>query len=536
MAADVVVEVDTREGQPVLVKTATTDDAAERLIQEAARLRQGRHPGVVELVDLTSEPPGRTITAWAGGRTLETVHPPLGVAAALLASLSATVADLHALGVIHGRIDASHVVVDGEGRPRLCGFGGTPAPEVAEADDVAALGQLIDQLVGAGSEPEPIPERRWGRRRWSGFAHRALQTLSDQATDPDPARRPSARNLARAIAETVPEARLAPLGPQSPFGRSSSAAAGEDGAGPDDDPGTLPPSDEADPPERPADPSTRRREDGGPVDAGVGGVEARSSGSATFLGLRVLTEVGDANDDDARVPAGGGTAPRPLHDRSVRLRRPMGRVAAVAAAVLVGLAAAALLPRLRDRLRPGPAQVAVVSAPSSTDPRPDVTAGDGPSPDADPSSGAATASEPASEAGGAPGASASPVPDGCPPAAAPSADLDGDECPEAVQVHGTTVSAGSVRFRIGRQGDRLTIGDWDCDGQVTPAVVRPSTGEVFLFPGWAGRTQDVTVRPAAVVEGVTGPAATAGAGCGPLRVRTVDGTATTVRPHPGGGP
>ena len=45
--------------------------------------------------------------------------------------------------------------------------------------------------------------------------------------------------------------------------------------------------------------------------------------------------------------------------------------------------------------------------------------------------------------------------------------------------------AGPARYRIGEPGDHLLIGDWDCDGQETPAIHRPSTGETFLFEAWA---------------------------------------------------
>jgi hypothetical protein len=78
---------------------------------------------------------------------------------------------------------------------------------------VAALGRLIDLLLGSEAELEPIPEHRWGRKRWSGAQRRALLTLADQASDPDPARRPTARALAAAVAQLVPEARYATPSP-----------------------------------------------------------------------------------------------------------------------------------------------------------------------------------------------------------------------------------------------------------------------------------------------------------------------------------
>lgn len=153
------------------------------------------------------------------------------MAAGLLAAVATTVADLHAMGVVHGRIEPSHVVVDGVGRPVLCGFGGPEPTAVGPgpADDVAAVGRLIDHLLGPEAEPEPIPDRRWIRRPWAGYDRRALQLLADRATHEDPARRPTARALANAIIEAVPKAHLDPPltpgrgqpPPQSPTTRPS---------------------------------------------------------------------------------------------------------------------------------------------------------------------------------------------------------------------------------------------------------------------------------------------------------------------------
>ena len=182
----------------------------------------------------TGDDPTCTLTlAWAGGRTLETERPDLEVAAGLLASLCATVADLHGLSIVHGRIQPAHVVIDEDGRPRLCGFGPDPTVEPAPAptDDVAALGSLLARLVSGESEAEPIPEHRWGRRRWHGFVRRSLQTLADLATDADPAHRPTAAQLAKSIAETVPGAHLAKPAPQTEHWSSVARTAAIDPGG-----------------------------------------------------------------------------------------------------------------------------------------------------------------------------------------------------------------------------------------------------------------------------------------------------------------
>jgi hypothetical protein len=41
------------------------------------------------------------------------------------------------------------------------------------------------------------------------------------------------------------------------------------------------------------------------------------------------------------------------------------------------------------------------------------------------------------------------------------------------------------RFALGRPGDRILLGDWDCDGIATPALFRPSTGASLYYDTWS---------------------------------------------------
>src|SRR5688500_16824152 len=93
------------DGRPILVK----DGDPERLRREAEVLAAARHPGVVEVA---AEGHGRLVLRFVGTRTLADLRPPVEQAAALAAGLAATVGDLHAMGVRHGRITASRVVLD----------------------------------------------------------------------------------------------------------------------------------------------------------------------------------------------------------------------------------------------------------------------------------------------------------------------------------------------------------------------------------------------------------------------------------------
>ncbi|HNA36597.1 MAG TPA: protein kinase, partial [Microthrixaceae bacterium] len=64
-------------------------------------------------------------------------------------------------------------------------------------------------------------------------------------------------------------------------------------------------------------------------------------------------------------------------------------------------------------------------------------------------------------------------------------DVDGDGCGDDVSIEHDVVVAGGHRYRVGRVGDLAAIGDWDCDGTSTIAVLRPEDGTVHVFDRWA---------------------------------------------------
>lgn len=62
----------------------------------------------------------------------------------------------------------------------------------------------------------------------------------------------------------------------------------------------------------------------------------------------------------------------------------------------------------------------------------------------------------------------------------------------------TALVYGGRRWRAGEDGDVIVLGDWDCDGTDTPAVLRPSTGEVWRYDRWEeGAATPVTTVPGA---------------------------------------
>ncbi len=476
-------------GRVVVRKVPEDEIDAERLAHEATVLAAARHPGVVQvLVEPAADPDGALVLAMAGTHSLETVPPlPLAELAGVMAAVAETLADLHTLGLAHGRIEPAHVVLGSGGRPILCGFGGAgptgsvpppspaltlayhdpahpPGTPLAEAADVFGVGATLRTLLGdlGPASVEPIPDRRLSIARllrrtpvWTGWQQRALLNLADQATEDDPARRPSARRLAAAIRAAVSEATL-------PAGMGDTA---------------------------PAAPTAGDR-----------------SGAV------------DADDPFATLRSGMATAPP--------RRRALGtRQVATAAAAVVGLAliatgAAALAggqPATADGLdvgatveprEPQSPAVAESGSPTTTPPvGPQPTAGH---------------EEPAA-AGGASRACAPVANPGVPVRLAP------DACPVAGRADGNRVTVGSRTWQVGNEGDEVALGDLDCDGRTDVALLRPDSGDVFIFDGFAEPGHDLRATPSASEPGavhltaVTGPD-----GCATLRVTFPDGTSAAV--------
>lgn len=182
----------------------------ERVPREASDLRVARHPGVVELVDAVGDV---LRTQMVDARPVAQLAPlPAAEVAGLAAAVAATVGDLHELGVVHGGIDASHVLVTTDGRPLLCslGRGGHPA------EDVAAIGRLVTFLLVQAPPEERrrlgLGLGRLGRERLGSMlappVGPTLATLAAEAMADDPAGRPTAHALADAIRRRIPGARL----------------------------------------------------------------------------------------------------------------------------------------------------------------------------------------------------------------------------------------------------------------------------------------------------------------------------------------
>lgn len=388
---------------------------------EAAALVAGRHPGVVELVDV-SDGALRT-TRLEGARSLAEIGPLMpDEIAGVLASVAGTLADLHERGVVHGGLEASHVLVCADGRTVLCslGRGGEPA------DDVAALGQLVGDLLATAPPDRPAGANgargsRAGTRSFRGAARLGpmlapaaapvLARIASEAALPDPDARPSARSLAAAIHQRVPTARLPvprrrPLLPlAAPSGKARRR------------------------------PGRTRQRAGGPVQA---------AGRRSFHLVGVVASV-------------------------------------VAASLVLVIAVVAISHLLADR-------------------------GSGSRP---------PARSPAFRAGAQPLDAAGPIDP------APSAPIAVRVWPsEPLHFRDGVLTVDGTRYALGLPGDAVVAGDWGCTGRRTLALLRPATGEVFVFDGWPDAGQETTARPVGHIDGATGVRAldADGDGCDDLEV------------------
>ena len=186
------------DGRAFVVKRARSADDTARLAHEARMLDLARHPGVVDLdrfeVGPSPDRVGCLRTVLAGTRTL--ASPGLGTELRLraLAAVAETVADLHALGLVHGRVVEHHIILGHGGRPVLSGLAGAglagdagPDGEpLRPASDVAGLGAVLDRVIAAA----PTGDARRRPRRVE------LRRLAEQATHAEPGRRPTARRFA----------------------------------------------------------------------------------------------------------------------------------------------------------------------------------------------------------------------------------------------------------------------------------------------------------------------------------------------------
>jgi tRNA A-37 threonylcarbamoyl transferase component Bud32 len=504
----------------VVVKEARSDGDVARLTREAAMLARCRHPGVVELLGVDE----RSIRLRHAGTALARLGPfPLDHAAGIICAVADVVHALHRIGVVHGDLEAAHVLLDDRGRPRLCGFGmAAERTDDGAADDVAAVGRLLAGLLRSGADlawaDPPGGVRRAARQRQ---ARKELEAIVAQATRERRDQRLTARQLAKAVHAAVPECSL-----PAPSTGPATAAPWFAELPPDIDPtADLAWTDEdltwlaavADD-DRNAD---ELAADAGPY-AGLGSLDeldddgtdddwaALAAAPESVTGpLPVFTAPDEGPRERARIEhepaptlAPGPSVALPDRRDAVEERR---RVPFVRAAVLIVVLAVGVVGGVAGARAVRPLGSDPVSA---VDPTTTTTAA--PAPEQ-----STTTVAPAT--GPWPAECSVPEPTG--------PDVDGDGCPEEVVLDGRTAQVGTVTVELGQEGDLVALGDWHCDGIATPALLRPETGEVFVFPAW---TLDAPVEVEALTTVPDASAIEAGSGACPSPVIATPGGSVAV--------
>jgi hypothetical protein len=207
-------------GRAVVTKRARSAAERRQLANEADVLRVVAHPGVVQLVEVEGdEPPDGLVLRRVPGSALTQLGlQPAAVIAGLGAAIATTLADLHDLGIQHGAIEASHVLLDDQGRPVLCSFGRARRNlprglgDTYIREDVSALARLL--LAQLERDAAPGVDRPL--RRAAGTGRRSGD----------------ARWLARQLALRVPGARLPVLSVETDPSELGTAMSTETGAAP----------------------------------------------------------------------------------------------------------------------------------------------------------------------------------------------------------------------------------------------------------------------------------------------------------------
>ena len=454
-------------------------ERADDIEREAAILKSLDHPGVVRFIGTVDTPDGGramhtefvSSDTWATRPLTDPAERAAGVAA-----LAAVVADLHDLGIAHCQLSTAHVL-HGEGdRPVLCGL--RLAAEASLGNRHADLVALADLCHDPNLEGGPLTPKlssladatRAGRLSARELARRLDLLVAKRSTVAEPIRTAGGgsggqhKNRSRRRPLMAAGALLA-----------ASAAALAVGIWSRGDQAVSTPATIIDGTE----PTDGSRSQPGSIAAPEAAEAPDPPGAVTAAARDTAADAGPAADADTTAAAGPD---------------PPGSVTAADAGSATGGNAAAVA---------GPAAYPAPMVPGILD------RGSGTGPD---------------RVGGSAGVNPISVPNGSP--LAPTADSADRERPEdpAGQATGAVLEHGGYRYGVGAPGDFVQTGDWDCDGQATPAIVRPSTGHVVLFDAWPAPDQSISMPVRWQVEAPTGAETVSHGSCDLLRVYTTAGS------------
>jgi eukaryotic-like serine/threonine-protein kinase len=469
-----------RPGRIVAVKrftAAATPATVREVRREADALERLSHPSIVRLLDVAPDGDGvALVTPYLPGGTLAAriARGPLPAAAVadLGARLGDALAAAHAAGLVHRDVKPTNVLYDAEEQPLLTDFGAAvlAGEEVAEtvgtatyldpevvsgaagpgpASDQYGLGVVLYEAL-AGSPPYAAPTVEATLRAADRGVHvplgqlapdapAAVVTAIERAIRRDPAERfPTVRELASHLEEA-----RSGLGTEVARGPDL-APAPAPGSPPAATPGSAPPLPTNRSAERPPAPPRRAR----PAPASDDPTLTRRFG-----------------------PAPPRPAPEPTHERR---RVPLLLAALAAVLVPIGIVLAFALGGDDDPV--------ITADPPTAAPDPGTTEA------TEPTELPACEDAPALPPGNGDAVPADTTGAGC------TVDLGWDPDTQVLAVPQGDDEV--VRYQLGEAGDVLLVGDWDCDGAQTPGLYRPSSGEVFLFDGFAGPGGELDSGPA----------------------------------------
>jgi hypothetical protein len=73
-------------------------------------------------------------------------------------------------------------------------------------------------------------------------------------------------------------------------------------------------------------------------------------------------------------------------------------------------------------------------------------------------------------------------------------DVDGDGCLDGIEFREGMVTVNGERYAVGQPGDETAVGDWACNDLPTLVLLRPGTGELFVFDDWPATGSSATPR------------------------------------------
>lgn len=155
---------DLETAQTVMLREVELSPAtAEAALAQARMAKRIFHPSLITLFDIYTQGiervllayefvPAQTVAQLTGGHPINPKR-----AAEIMVEVADAVAMLHAHGALHGRITQLSVLVTMKGKAKLDRVGDPSlySPGASPATDIAALGELLQELVGRPSPRTP---------------------------------------------------------------------------------------------------------------------------------------------------------------------------------------------------------------------------------------------------------------------------------------------------------------------------------------------------------------------------------------------